>query len=129
MPRHPARLLPFPAVVVFSSLAILSAQAPPNPPVAKKMPKQTTLHGVTLVDHYHWLRDKGSADVTAYLEAENAYTDAGMKHTAALQETLYNEILGRIKESDQQVPVRRGDYFYYSRTEKGKNYPIFCRKK
>ena len=129
MPRHRARLLRFPAVVVFSSLAILSAQAPPNPPVAKKMPKQTTLHGVTLVDDYHWLRDKGSPDVTAYLEAENAYTDAGLKHTAALQETLYNEILGRIKESDQQVPVRRGDYFYYSRTEKGKNYPIFCRKK
>ena len=60
MPRHRARLLPFPAVVVFSSLAILSAQAPLNPPVAKKMPKQTTLHGVTLVDDYHWLRDKGS---------------------------------------------------------------------
>jgi oligopeptidase B len=124
-----SRLMPFPAVVVFSSLAVLSAQAPPSPPVAKKMPKQTTLHGVTLVDDYHWLRDKGSPDVTAYLEAENAYTEAGMKHTAALQETLYNEILGRIKESDQQVPVRRGDYFYYSRTEKGKNYPIFCRKK
>ena len=124
--RH---LLPFPALVVVSSLAVLSAQAPSSPPVAKKMPKQTTLHGVTLVDEYHWLRDKGSPDVTAYLEAENAYTDAGMKHTVALQETLYNEILGRIKESDQQVPVRRGGYFYYSRTEKGKNYPIFCRKK
>ena len=123
------RVLPFPTVVFVSSLAVLSAQAPPSPPVAKKMPKQTTLHGVTLVDDYHWLRDKGSPDVTAYLEAENAYTEAGMKHTAALQETLYNEILGRIKESDQQVPVRRDGYFYYSRTEKGKNYPIFCRKK
>jgi oligopeptidase B len=123
------RLLPFPVVAFVSSLAVLGAQAPPSPPVAKKMPKQTTLHGVTLVDDYHWLRDKGSADVTTYLEAENAYTEAGMKHTAALQETLYKELLGRIKESDQQVPVRRDGYFYYSRTEKGKNYPIFCRKK
>jgi oligopeptidase B len=106
-----------------------SAQAPPNPPMAKKDPKTTTLHGVTLVDDYHWLRDKGAAEVTAYLEAENAYTEAGMKHTAALRETLYKEMLGRIKESDEAVPYRDGDYWYYTRTEQGKGYPIFCRKK
>ena len=92
MPRHRARLLPFPAVVVFSSLAILSAQAPPNPPVAKKMPKQTTLHGVTLVDDYHWLRDKGSPDVTAYLEAENVYTEAGHEaHRGAAGDALQRD--------------------------------------
>ena len=91
--------------------------------------EETTLHGVTLVDDYYWLRDKGTPEVIAYLEAENAYTDAGMKHTAALQETLYKEMLGRIKESDQQVPAREGGYWYYTRTEQGKKYPIFCRRK
>src|SRR5688500_4661662 len=75
--------------------AWLIGQAPPKPPVAKVDPKTTTLHGQTLVDNYHWLRDKGSPEVLAYLEAENAYTAAGMKHTEPLQETLYKELLGR----------------------------------
>ncbi len=100
-----------------------------QPPVARKVPKSLTLHGVTLVDDYNWLREKEAPEVTAYLEAENAYTEAGLKHTAALQETLYKEMLGRIKESDQQVPAREGDYWYYTRTEQGKSYPIFCRRK
>ena len=105
------------------------AQAPPNPPMAKKVSKTSTLHGVTWTDDYHWLRDKGSPEVTAYLEAENAYTEAGMKHTAALQDTLYKELLGRIKEDDQAPPYRDGAYSYYTRTEQGKAYPIYCRKK
>jgi protease II len=84
------------------------AQAPPNPPMAKKAPKTSTLHVVTCSDDYHWLRDKGSPEVTAYLEAENAYTAVGMKHTAALQETLFKELLGRIKEDDQAPPYRDG---------------------
>ena len=67
--------------------------------------------------------------MTAYLEAENAYTDAGTAHTAALRETLYNELLGRIKETDENVPVRDGEYWYYTRTEQGKAYPVFCRRK
>jgi oligopeptidase B len=113
--------------VAVGSLA--SAQAPPNPPMAKKVPKTTTLHGVTLTDEYGWLREKGTPEVTAYLEAENAYTDAGTAHTAALRETLYNELLGRIKETDENVPVRDGEYWYYTRTEQGKAYPVFCRKK
>ncbi len=122
------RPLPTVALVVAATLA-LAAQAPPNPPVAKKVPKTLTLHGVTLTDDYNWLRDKEAPEVTAYLNAENAYTDAGLKHTTALQETLYKEMLGRIKESDQDVPVRDGDYWYYARTEQGKAYPIFCRRK
>ena len=65
----------------------------------------------------------------AYLEAENAYTEAGTAHTAALRDTLYKELLGRIKESDQQVPCAEDGYWYYTRTEKGKAYPIFCRRK
>ena len=113
--------------VAVGSLA--SAQAPPNPPMAKKVPKTTTLHGVTLTDEYGWLREKGTPEVTAYLEAENAYTDAGTAHTAALRETLYNELLGRIKETDENVPVRDGEYWYYTRTEQGKAYPVFCRRK
>src|SRR5439155_8830846 len=64
----------------------------------------------------------------AYLNAENAYTDAVMKGTEAFQDALYAEMLGRIKEDDSSVPYRRGRYFYYSRTEKGKQYPIHCRK-
>ncbi len=107
----------------------LAGQAPPNPPVAKKVPKETTLHGVTLVDDYYWLREKDNPEVKAYLEAENAYTDAGTKHTAALQETLYKEMLGRIKESDEQVPVLEDGYWYYTRTQQGKAYPMFCRRK
>ena len=123
--RQPTTVLAFVLAVALTP----AAQAPPNPPVANKAPKSTTLHGVTLVDDYHWLKDKGAAEVTAYLEAENTYTEGGLKHTAALQETLYKEMLGRIKESDQQVPYRDGGYWYYSRTEQGKAYPIFCRRK
>jgi oligopeptidase B len=106
-----------------------TSHPPPNPPVAKKVPTATTLHGVTLIDDYNWLRQKGSPEVTAYLEAENAYTAAAMKHTLPLQETLYKEMLGRIKETDEAVPVRDHGYWYYTRTEQGKAYPIFCRKK
>src|SRR5262245_2757959 len=122
-----------PAAVLAACIATASreipGQAPPNPPVARKEPKRTTLHGVTLVDDYHWLRNKGAADVTAYLEAENAYTEAGTKPTAALRETLYKEMLGRIKESDQAVPALNDGYWTYTRTEQGKSYPIYCRRK
>src|SRR5919112_1586120 len=104
-------------------------QAPPSPPMAKKVPKTTTLHGVTLTDEYAWLREKGTPEVTAYLEAENAYTEAGTAHTAPLRETLYKELLGRIKESDEAVPARDGGYWYYTRTLEGKPYPLFCRKR
>ena len=86
------------------------------------------VHGDVRQDDYYWLREKDDPEVIAYLKAENAYTDAVMKPTAAFQETLYAEMLARIKEDDQSVPYRRGGYFYYSRTEKGKQYPIYCRK-
>ncbi len=102
---------------------------PPQPPVAKKEPHVTDIHGLKLVDQYFWLRDKANPEVRAYLEAENAYTDSLMKPTEPLQAKLYDELLARIKETDTQVPYREGDYFYYSRTEKGKQYPIYCRKK
>ena len=75
------------------------------------------------------MREKGGADVVAHLEAENAYTEAVMKGKKALQETLYKEMLGRIKQTDLSVPYRLGDYIYYSRTEEGKQYPYLCRRK
>ncbi len=126
----PFRLLAVAAVAgALTAPVELAGQAPPDPPVARKDPKSTTVFGVTLVDDYGWLRQKENPEVKAYLEAENAYTTAGMQHTAALQDTLYKEMLGRIKESDEQVPVRDHGYWYYTRTEQGKAYQIFCRKK
>jgi len=119
-------------VLVSSVLVLLAADtsAPlPTPPVAKKEPKVTEINGHKLVDNYYWMRDKKNPDVRAYLEAENAYTDAVMKPTEQLQKKLYKEMLSRIKETDVEVPYKEGGYFYYSRTEAGKQYPIRCRKK
>lgn len=97
-------------------------------PVAARRPHEITTHGHTRVDDYYWLREKENPEVIAYLEAENAYTAAMLKETEALQKTLYDEMVGRIQETDQSVPVRIGDFFYYTRTEAGKQYPIYCRK-
>jgi oligopeptidase B len=123
--------------VSFSLLAFISnigaqpAEMPslPSPPVAKKLPKVTEIHGQKLVDNYFWLREKPNPDVKAYIEAENAYADAVMKPTEPLQKQLYDEMLSRIKETDSDVPYKEGDYFYYTRTEAGKQYGIRCRKK
>src|SRR5205823_4745951 len=81
-----------------------------------------------LVDDYYWLRQKKDAAVLKHLEAENAYTDAVMKPTLPLQERLYKEFLSKIQQTDLSVPVRIGQYWYYTRTEEGKQYPIHCRK-
>ncbi len=109
--------------------AVAGEEKAAQPPVAKKVPKTTEIHGRKLVDNYYWLREKQNPEVRAYLEAENAYTDSVMKPTAPLQQKLYDEMLGRIKQTDVNVPYREGGYFYYSRTEQGKQYPILCRKK
>jgi oligopeptidase B len=100
-----------------------------KPPVAKPMAKITEIHGYKLTDNYFWLREKSNPEVIKYLEAENAYTTALMKPTEALQETLYKEMLSRIKQTDLSVPYKKGEYFYYTRTEEGKQYPYFCRKR
>jgi oligopeptidase B len=86
-------------------------------------------HGHVRVDEYYWMRERNNPDVVEYLNAENAYTDGMMRHTDALQETLFTEFKTRIKQTDVSVPFRQDDYFYYTRTEEGKEYPIFCRKK
>ncbi len=100
-----------------------------KPPVAKKDPRVVELHGEKLLDNYHWLRNKGSKDVLDFLNAENAYTDEMMKPTEALQELIYKEMLGRIKQTDLSVPRPEGGYLYYTRTEEGKQYSIYCRKR
>jgi oligopeptidase B len=100
-----------------------------SPPVAKRLPREVRLHGEALRDDYFWLRQKDDPEVLAHLQAENGYTESVMKPTEAFQETLYREILARIQETDLSVPYRKGGYFYYSRTVKGKQYPIHCRKK
>ena len=98
-------------------------------PAARRETKVDVVHGEKRSDEYFWLRRKEDPQVRAYLEAENAHTDLFMKPTQPLQEALYSELLGRIKETDLTVSYRIGSYFYYSRTEKGKQYPILCRKK
>ena len=100
-----------------------------KPPMAEKKTKTTNIHGETLVDDFFWLREKTNPAVISHLQAEDAYAQAAMKHTVALQEKLYNEMLSHIKQTDTQVPYRAGDYFYYTRTEEGKQYAIFCRRK
>src|SRR6266850_2413747 len=120
------------SLVLTSSPAIAAddnSSSLPAPPVAKKVPKTTEINGHTLVDNYFWLRDKQNPEVKAYLDAENSYTDAAMKSTEALQKKLYDELLSRIKETDIEVPYKEGGYYYYSRTEAGKQYQIHCRKK
>jgi oligopeptidase B len=99
-----------------------------NPPVAKTIDHQSEVHGDRRNDAYAWLKDKSNPEVTAYLEAENAYTEHEMAHTEALQQQLYDEMVGRIQETDLSVPIRIDGYLYYSRTEQGRQYPIFCRK-
>ncbi len=94
-----------------------------------RIPRIVPVHGETLIDDYAWLRDRTNPEVMAYLEAENAHTDAWMERTEALQETLYREMLGRIRETDVNVPWPMGEWEYYSRTEEGKQYAIVCRRR
>ena len=118
--------------LVLGSVIVLTAADTgtlPSPPVAKKLAHLSEVNGHKMEDNYFWLRDKPNPEVRAYLEAENAYTDAVMKPTEAFQKKLYDEMLGRIKETDVEVPYKEGDYFYYVRTEAGKQYPIRCRRK
>jgi oligopeptidase B len=109
--------------------ATTAAAPPPPPPVAKTVHTENHINGGKLVDDYHWLRDKSNPEVAQYLQAENAYADGVMKPTGALQQKLYDEMVSHIKETDVNVPYKDGGYFYYSRWEKGQQYPINARKK
>ena len=98
------------------------------PPVCEKRPHRLEAHGDVRVDDYFWLNQREDPEVLAYLEAENAFTEARMAPTEALQEELFDELVSRIQETDVTVPVKDGPYAYYTRTEEGLQYPVHCRK-
>ena len=121
------------SIIIFVTGGALVAQTNggtslPQPPMAEKKPKTTNIHGVTLVDDYFWLREKTNPAVIAHLHAEDAYTESVMKPTTELQDKLYKEMLSHIKQTDDSVPYKWGNFFYYTRTVEGLQYPIFCRK-
>jgi oligopeptidase B len=130
--RYPglvSRLLLASAVPLLAT-ALVGQTSKPAPPVARQVPKVDTLHGKIRVDPYFWLRDdqRVAPEVIGYLQAENRYSDDVMRPTEPLQKKLYQEMVGRIKETDQSVPEYVGGAWYYTRTVKGKQYPIFCRR-
>lgn len=100
-----------------------------NAPIAKQEPQELTIHEHTRIDNYYWLNQRGNEEVEAYLNAENDYTSSVLKPTEKFQEELYEEIVGRIKQTDMSVPYKENGYFYYTRYEEGQEYPIYCRKK
>src|SRR5438309_11451187 len=106
---------------------LLAGGCAPSPPVAKTVPTRVVLGGQPVVDDYWWLRKKSDPAVIDYLKAENAYTDAVMEPTLSLQDSLYREMLSRIREDDESVPARRGDWWYSQLARKGKQYPIYVR--
>jgi oligopeptidase B len=124
---------PAPAIATTAPIASAASSAAPvddtapKPPVAKKVPHATELHGETRIDDYYWLRNKGTPEVESYLAAENAYTDAMTKASEPIAKSLYDEMLARVQEDDTTPPVKDGAYRYYARTEKGKQYTIHCR--
>jgi oligopeptidase B len=130
MPRTTLRLLALLAAATAAAPApAQTARDLPPPPVARVLPRTDTMHGDVRVDNYFWLRNRSNPEVISYLQAENRYTDSAMAGTRQLQETLYQEILGRLKQTDLSVPDRVGPYFYYTRTEEGKQYPIYARRR
>ncbi len=116
------------STITFMKVTAQNGNSMLQPPSTEKKPKITEINGDKLVDNYFWLREKSNPAVISHLEAENAYTEATMKPTQPMQAKLYNEILSHIKQTDENVPYRWGDYFYYTRTKEGLQYPIFCRK-
>ena len=114
--------------VTFMISACSENQKMMNPPRAKKIKKELTIHGDTRIDNYYWLNDRENPEVISYLEEENAYTKAMMAHTEDLQKQLFDEIVGRIKQTDMSVPYKRNGYYYYTRYEEGQEYPLYCRK-
>ncbi|MBA2378237.1 MAG: S9 family peptidase [Blastocatellia bacterium] len=118
--------------VVFAAVGAASAQTDMKPPVARKIPHVTKVHGYERTDNYHWMRDRNeprAPEIIKYLEEENAYTEAYMGPHAGFVDALYKEMLGRIKQDDTTVPYRLGNYWYFNRTEEGKQYPSYLRSK
>ena len=110
-------------------VTILKQSDFPALPMAEVKPDSFVNFDQQRIDNYYWLKDKTNPDVIEYLNAENEYTETVMESTKELQQTIYDEILGKIKEDDESYPSYRNGYWYYSRTEKGKQYRTYCRKK
>ena len=119
----------FAFILLSSVTSFAHTTSMPNPPIADKKPVTVAKFGDTRVDDYFWLREKSNPGVIAYLKAENDYTHGVLAPLKGFQETLYQDMLSRIKETDENLPYRKGDYWYYARTEAGKQYGIYCRKK
>ncbi|MBW3130849.1 S9 family peptidase [Hymenobacter profundi] len=120
------------STILFSALAMAAgaeAQQAPTPPVALVKPKELKMGSNVRTDNYYWLNERTNPQVISYLDAENAYFDKMMAPVKDLEEKFYQEIKGRIKEQDESVPYRDNGYYYYTRYEKGGEYPIYCRKK
>ncbi|MDC3983281.1 S9 family peptidase [Polyangium jinanense] len=132
LPPAPAPTTSLPAASPSAATSAAAAEKPapkgPVAPIAKKEPRVTELHGVKLVDDYAWLSKKDAPEVLEHLRAENAYSEAMTAALTPVKDRIYGEILGRLQETDVEVPSREGAYLYYTRTEKGKQYPIYCRK-
>ncbi|MGH9477136.1 MAG: S9 family peptidase [Terriglobales bacterium] len=99
-----------------------------NPPSAMRRPHTEVRHGRAFTDDYAWLRERDNPEVEEYLKAENAYTEAATQAVQPVAEVMYAEMLGRIQQTDLSVPVRRGEFYYYSRTIEDRQYPIYCRR-
>jgi oligopeptidase B len=126
MPRFPFKIY----ILIITPLLLTHAYSQKNmkPPVAKKVPKSLVTHGQERIDNYYWLNDREDKKVIKYLKDENKYSDGMMAHTKDFQTSLFNEMVGRIKQTDLSVPYRVRGYWYYNRYEEGKEYPIYCRK-
>src|SRR5467141_1169800 len=118
-----------PSSIVAQAPATSPATSALTPPMAAVRPHRFDEHGNVRIDQYYWLRDRDNREVIKYLEDENAYTKAIMAHTQALQDRLFEELKGRVRQDDQSVPFRQGSYFYYTRLVEGKDYPIYARKR
>ncbi len=125
-------VLCFAFIIIVIGNTVIVAQTNMKPPIAKKLPKTTNIHGYEVTDNYGWLRDRNkekNPDIIKYLEAENAYTDSFMNPHKDLADNIYKEIMGRIKQTDNSVPYKNKNYWYFSKTEDGKQYPIYLRSK
>jgi oligopeptidase B len=116
-------------LMLAASTAFPQSSTAPTPPVAEKMHTEKPINGGVLVDDYGWLRKRSDPQVRQYLEAENAYAVQATAGEKPFAEKLYNETLSHIKQSDTSVPYKKHGYWYYSRTEEAKQYPVLCRKK